>query len=70
MATTSTDQSFLTTGEVAGLLRISEQTVRRHAGQLGAVRAGNQLRFPTPIQAPTLDVDDGAHDRASKRKTR
>jgi excisionase family DNA binding protein len=41
---------YLTTGEVAELVRLSPNTIRAHADELGALRVGRQLRFPTPIR--------------------
>jgi excisionase family DNA binding protein len=50
---------YMTVAEVADLLRVSPATIRRHADQLGAQRIGRTLRFPMPVQAPTLEVPDG-----------
>lgn len=42
------DLSFLTVGEVAGVMRVSKMTVYRmvHSGELTAVRVGRSFRVP------------------------
>ena len=37
----------MTAAEVAEMLKVDEQTVRRRQRQLGAVRVGRAVRFPT-----------------------
>lgn len=54
MARDLTDVRFLTVGEVAEMMRVSNMTVYRlvHAGELPAIRFGRSFRIPeTAVEA-------------------
>lgn len=56
---------FLTSTEVAGLLRVSDAHVRRHYQQLGGIRIGRRLRFPSGVirrLAESGTLGDSWHD--------
>ena len=63
MARDLADVRFLTVGEVAEMMRVSNMTVYRlvHSGELPAIRFGRSFRIPETavqavIQTPIADV--------------
>jgi hypothetical protein len=60
--------ALMTTAEVATEIRMSEDWVRDHAGELGAIRAGRTRRAPLRFEPESIEAWKRAHRVAGSRE--
>ena len=60
---------LMTTAEVAAEIAMSEEWVRDHAGELGAIRAGRGGRAPLRFEPESLEAWKRAHRLAPPQAT-
>ncbi len=60
---------LMTTAEVAAEIAMSEEWVRDHAGELGAIRAGRGGRAPLRFEPESLEIWKRAHRLAPPQQS-